>query len=64
MLFLVDHLVPEANPIELLGYAKNEIVEVSSIVHTLPQELKDKLQVAYWYLHEVQEYIYNDPLVA
>ena len=64
MLFLVDHLVPEANPIELLGYAKNEIVEVSSIVHTLPQDLKDQLQVAHCYLHEVQEYIYDDPLVA
>lgn len=64
MLLLIDNLVPESNPIELLGCAKNEIVEVSVIVHTLPQELKEKLQAAYWYLHEVQEYLYDDPLVA
>lgn len=49
----------EISPIELLGYAKNNIVEVEDRVLKLPQEYTDKLSQAYRLLDEVQEYLYS-----
>lgn len=62
--FHVEDMYPEPNSIELLGYAKNDVVQVLQSTYTLPPELRKKLQVAYRYLNEVQEYLFNDPLVA
>ena len=60
----VDELFPEPCPIELLGYAKNDIVEAKRLAYTLPKEQIDLLSKAYAILDGVQEYIFNDPLVA
>lgn len=60
----VEELFPEPCPIELLGYAKNDIVEVKRLACTLPKEQLAMLSKAYALLDGVQEYIFNDPLVA
>lgn len=60
----VEELFPEPCPIELLGYAKNDIVEVKRLAYTLPKEQLAMLSKAYALLDGVQEYIFNDPLVA
>lgn len=60
----VEELLHEPCPIELLGYAKNDIVEVKRLVCTLPKEQLAMLSKAYALLDGVQEYIFNDPLVA
>lgn len=62
--FHVEDMYPEPNAIELLGYAKNDIAQVLQSTYTLPPELRKKLQEAYRYLSEGQEYLFNDPLVA
>lgn len=62
--FHIEDMYPEPNAIELLGYAKNDIVQVLQSTYTLPPELRKKLQEAYRYLSEGQEYLFNDPLVA
>lgn len=49
----------ELDPIELVGYSKNNIVEVKEKVQNLPHEHKEKLSLAYSLLNEVQEYLYN-----
>lgn len=62
--FHIEDIYPEPNAIELLGYAKNDIAQVLQSTYTLPPELRKKLQEAYRYLSEGQEYLFNDPLVA
>ena len=48
--------MPELNSIELLGYAKNNVIEAKEKASNLPMEYKDKWNNAYSLLHEVQEY--------
>jgi hypothetical protein len=47
-------------PIELLGYAKNNIVEVMEINPKLSSIYADKLDLAYSLLDDVQEYLFNN----
>lgn len=49
----------EANAIELLGYAQNDIVEAKNKLHNAPQNYFDKLNGAYLLLQEVQEALYK-----
>lgn len=46
-------------PIELIGYAKNNIVEVQKSTNELPDEYKNKLHQAYSLLNDVQEYLFE-----
>ncbi len=46
--------------VELLGYAKNYIVEVEQMVEKLPYEHWMMLSAAYRQLDEVQEYLFNN----
>ena len=62
--FNIEDIYHEPCPIELLGYAKNDIVEAKRLAYTLPKEQIDLLCKAYAILDGVQEYIFNDPLVA
>ena len=45
--------------VEFLGEAKNLMEEAQKRIPLLPQELADKLALAYTYLEEVQEYCYK-----
>lgn len=45
--------------IELLGYAKNNIVEAKEMILSLPFEYWIMLSQAYEMLDEVQEYLYK-----
>ena len=45
--------------IELLGYAKNNIVEVEEMILSLPYEHWLMLALAFKLLDQVQEYLYN-----
>lgn len=47
------------NPIELLGYAKNNIIEAQERAGILPDEYIGKLAQAYRFIHEIQEFLYN-----
>ena len=49
----------DMNPIELLGYAKNNIVEVQEITD-IPLDLMDKLKQSYLLLDEVQENLFRN----
>lgn len=49
----------EANAIELLGYAQNDIVEAKSKLHNMPQSHMEKLSEASSLLREVSEYLYS-----
>lgn len=51
--------VYELNAIELLGYAKNNIVEAKEKSMNISQELLDKLSLAYSLLDEVQECLFE-----
>ncbi len=48
-----------SNPIELLGYAKNNIVEVLGSIKALPINELDFLKSAYKSLDKVQDYLYK-----
>ncbi len=48
-----------SNPIELLGYDKNNIVEVLASIIALPISELDFLKSAYKSLDKVQEYLYK-----
>lgn len=48
-----------ATPIELLGYAMNNIVEAESQAEDLPCRYKSKLRKAYILLYTIQEYLYK-----
>lgn len=48
------------SPIELLGYAKNYIVDVEEQRIDLPEDVENKLLLAYQFLTLVQEYLYNE----
>lgn len=50
----------ESDPIVILGYAINEIVEVKDKTKYLSNEYKDKLSDAYALLNEVQEYLFEN----
>lgn len=50
----------EPNTIELLGYAKNNIVEAKEKAPNLPSEYKEELSRAYSLVHKVQEYLFNN----
>lgn len=50
----------EPNSIELLGYAKNSIIEAKDKVSNVPQKYLDKLSNAYALLTDVQEYLFNN----
>lgn len=54
-----DWSVFELTPIELLGYAKNNIVEVQEKAPYLSQEYLDKLRLAYSLVDEVQKLFWN-----
>ena len=47
-------------PIELIGYAKNDIVDAQELIPMLPMEYRRKLKQAYILLNEVQEYLYKN----
>lgn len=49
-----DWAVYELTPLELLGYAKNNIVEAKEKASYLSQEYLDKLDAAYSLVDEVQ----------
>ena len=49
----------EPSEIELLGYAKNEILEAMQIITCLPKELREKLHLAYILIDDVQEYLFE-----
>lgn len=49
----------EPSAIELIGFAKNDIVDSKNLTADMPQEYKEKLSLAYSLLNEVQEYLYN-----
>ena len=49
----------EINPIELLGYSKNNITEAKRITN-LPECYNDKLSQVCVLLDEVQEYLFNN----
>lgn len=49
----------EPNSIELLGFAKNNIVDVKNSEKELPTYLSEKLSQAYALLDEVEEYLYD-----
>ncbi|MDY4231419.1 MAG: hypothetical protein SOX74_04965 [Candidatus Faecousia sp.] len=55
-----EELVPDANAIELLGYAKNNVVEILTSESELSGAQAQKLHQAYALLDEVQEYLYNN----
>ena len=46
------------SPIELLGYSKNNIMEVKEKTEGIPQTYIDKLDQAYTLIDEVQKYLY------
>ena len=46
-------------PIELLGYSKNNIMEVKEKTEGIPQTYIDKLDQAYTLIDEVQKYLYE-----
>lgn len=46
-------------PIELLGYAKNNIIESRGRIENLPCDYEIKLKKAYDLLDEVQEYLFS-----
>lgn len=50
----------EPNSIELLGYAKNSIIEAKDKISEVPQKYLDKLRNAYALLADVQEYLFNN----
>lgn len=50
----------EISPIELLGYAKNYIIDVLEGRIDLPHEEECKLLTAYRLLTQSQEYFYNE----
>ena len=52
-------LFNQDSPIELLGYAKNNIIEVGDREASLPENYKILLSVAFDMLNEVQEYLYT-----
>lgn len=54
-----DWPVFELNAIELLGHAKNNIVEAKEKAPELSQEYLDKLSFAYSLLNEVQECLFK-----
>lgn len=47
-------------PIELIGYAKNDIIDVKNTVEILPTEYNRKLKQAYDLLDDVQNYLYEN----
>ena len=49
----------EISPIELIGYAKNYIVDVQEQHIELPHEVENKLLTAYLLLDMVQEHFFN-----
>ena len=55
-----DWNIWEPNSIELLGYAKNSIIEAKDKVSDIPQKYLDKLSNAYALLTDVQEYLFNN----
>ena len=55
-----EEFVTEANTIELLGYAKNNVVEILTSESELSGAQAQKLHQAYALLDEVQEYLYNN----
>lgn len=48
------------NSIELLGFAKNNIIEVQDIEKALPLEFAADLKQAYCLLDKIQEYLYQN----
>ena len=54
-----DWAVYELTPLELLGYAKNNIVEAKEKASYLSQEYLDKLDVAYSLVDEVQKLFWD-----
>lgn len=57
-----DNMIYEAHPIsdvELLGHAKNNIVEVKEMELSLPCEYWIMLSQAYEMLDKVQEFLYT-----
>lgn len=55
-----DFYNQEKSPIELLGYAKNYILDVQEQRIDLPYEKENYLLAAYQLLTIVQEYLYSE----
>lgn len=53
------YLSPPVTPIEIIGYAKNNIVGALELAEGLPPEYEDKLMQAYDTLNNVQEYLFQ-----
>ena len=49
----------EPNAIELLGYAKNDIVNAMEQASNLPSEFRNALHKAYSWIDLVQEHLYE-----
>ncbi len=55
-----NNLLLMFNTIELLGFAKNNIVEVQNKEKDLPLEYAADLKQAYRLLDKIQEYLYRN----
>lgn len=55
-----DFYNQEISPIELLGYAKNYILDVLEERIDLLSEVKNRLLLAHQFLTKVQEHLYNE----
>ena len=61
----MDYYLNPPTPVELLGYAKNDIAEAQEAAGDLPPVLMEKLKTAYALLDGVQEYLFHKyPLPA
>ena len=55
----MDYYLNPLTPVELLGYAKNDIAEAQEAAGDLPPILMEKLKTAYALLDGVQEYLFH-----
>ncbi|MCI9448929.1 MAG: hypothetical protein HFE30_01585 [Clostridiales bacterium] len=50
----------EFTPIELLGFSKNNLIELIETNPDIPKEYQDKLNEAINWINEIQEYLYKN----
>ena len=55
----MDFYLNPPTPVELLGYAKNDIVEAQESTGDLSPILIEKLKIAYALLDDVQKYLFD-----
>ena len=56
----LENFEHEYTPIELIGLAKNYIVQTMEVIDQIAPEYSAGLSQAYALLHEVQEYLYEN----